>query len=210
MKYKIIQPINNSYTPLEQIMTNRGIPYNDVYHYIHTTDADINSPLLLGADVLYRGASLLLYAIKNDLDVVIIVDCDCDGFTSSALLINFLYDIAPNWVENHLTYFIHEGKQHGLGDFDIENTKAHLVILPDAGSNDYTQHKRLREQGIDVLVLDHHEADTISPDAIIINNQLSDYPNKDFSGVGITWQFCRYIHEEIANKYLDLVALGLG
>ena len=55
-------------------------------------------------------------------------------------------------------------------------------------------------------------ADKISEDAIIINNQLSDYPNKELSGVWVTWQFCRYIDKlnktNFAEKYYDLVALG--
>ena len=110
---------------------------------------------------------------------------------------------------------MHIGKQHGLSDFDfnnIENLNLGLVICPDSASNDYEYHKKLKDFGINILVLDHHEAEKISEDAIIINNQLSDYPNKDFSGVGVTWQFCRYLddllHKDFANKYLDLVALG--
>ena len=81
------------------------------------------------------------------------------------------------------------------------------------GSNDYAYHKKLKEQGRTVIVLDHHLADHISEDAIIINNQLSNYPNKEFSGAGITWQFCRYLDKLTKNNYadefLDLVALGL-
>jgi single-stranded-DNA-specific exonuclease len=61
-------------------------------------------------------------------------------------------------------------------------------------------------------VLDHHLADDISQYAVIINNQLSTYPNKELSGVGIVWQFCRYIdivlETNYANDFLDLVALG--
>ena len=34
-----------------------------------------------------------------------------------------------------------------------------LVIAPDSSSNDYEEHKILKERGIDVLVIDHHEAD---------------------------------------------------
>ena len=41
---------------------------------------------------------------------------------------------------------------------------------------------------------------------------MSDYPNKELSGVGVTWQFCRYLDSlggnTYANDYLDLVALG--
>jgi single-stranded-DNA-specific exonuclease len=45
-----------------------------------------------------------------------------------------------------------------------------LVLIPDAGSNDYEQHKLLKERGIPAIVFDHHEAEKISEDAIIINN----------------------------------------
>ena len=71
----------------------------------------------------------------------------------------------------------------------------------------------LKECGKTVIVLDHHEAEKTSEDAIVINNQLSNYPNKFLSGVGVTWQFCRYIDKIMnnskANEYLDLVALGM-
>ena len=87
-----------------------------------------------------------------------------------------------------------------------------FIIVPDAGSNDYELHKELKDRGIDILVLDHHEAEYISEDACIINNQLSDYPNKELSGVGVTWQFCRYLDRLLgtsyADYYIDLVALG--
>ena len=79
-------------------------------------------------------------------------------------------------------------------------------------SNDYDSHANLKSNSIDVIVLDHHLADKISEDAIIINNQLSDYPNKELSGAGVTWQFCRYIDgimkTNYADDYVDLVALG--
>ena len=61
-------------------------------------------------------------------------------------------------------------------------------------------------------MLDHHEAPEKSKYATIINNQLSDYPNKDLSGAGVTWQFCRYLdhmlEDDYANELLDLNALG--
>jgi len=53
----------------------------------------------------------------------------------------------------------------------------------------------LQKQLIDTIILDHHLADKVSEYAIVINNQLSDYNNKDFSGVGIVWQFCRYLDQ---------------
>lgn len=95
----------------------------------------------------------------------------------------------------------------------IESHQFSLVIAPDSASNDYEQHKELLAQGIQTIILDHHLADHVSDYAITINNQLCDYPNKDLSGVGVVWQFCRYLDslfdKSYADKYLDLVALGL-
>ena len=80
-------------------------------------------------------------------------------------------------------------------------------------SNDYEVHEKLRSRGIDVLVIDHHEADKISEHAVIINNQLCDYPTKSLSGVGMVYKFCSYLDEllnvDYADDYLDLVALGM-
>jgi len=47
----------------------------------------------------------------------------------------------------------------------------------------------------------------------LLSNQLCDYPNKTLSGVGIVYKLCQYFDkiagEDIAENYLDLVALGL-
>ena len=88
-----------------------------------------------------------------------------------------------------------------------------LVICPDSSSNDYDEHKALADIGVDVLVIDHHEADKISENACIINNQLCDYPTKSLSGVGMVYKFCCYLDEllnnDYADQFLDLVALGM-
>lgn len=217
MKYKLLK---NEWTEnfddvITHILLNRGFAPSEIPAYLNADDSCINDYDSLGLDNLVEGAKALIKTIKDDKKCIVVVDSDCDGYTSSALLINYLYDLFPAWVQNNLIWTLHSGKQHGLSDFDfnnIENLNLGLVICPDSASNDYEYHKRLKDIGINVLVLDHHEAEKVSEDAIIINNQLSDYPNKDLSGVGVTWQFCRYLddllHKEFSNKYLDLVALG--
>lgn len=54
------------------------------------------------------------------------------------------------------------------------------------GSNDYDFHKKIKKAGRQIIILDHHEAEHVSEDAIVINNQLSNYPNKELSGAGVT------------------------
>lgn len=213
MKLKLLGVNNPNYSTLEQVLVNRKIPYNETHHYMNTSDADISDPTAFG-DCIEKGAKMLVSNIQQESNTLVICDCDCDGFTAAALLINYLNDSFPSFVQNNLKWYVHEGKQHGLSDcMDYINQKDFkFIIVPDAGSNDYELHKELKDRGIDILVMDHHEAEYISEDACVINNQLSDYPNKELSGVGVTWQFCRYLDRLLgtsyADYYIDLVALG--
>ena len=214
MKYQLIHPVNSQYSATQQILTNRGIPLAEIPHYLNTTDADINTPKALGLDLLKQAAAELIDAINNNKNAVVIVDADCDGYTSSAILINYLHDFFPTWVETHLSWIMHNGKQHGLQDCinQILQKDISLVILPDAGTNDVDECQQLDNHNISVIILDHHDKEKDNPWAIIINNQIGNYPNKFLSGAGVTWQFCRYIDELLqsnkANAYRDLVALG--
>ena len=195
---------------IERVLTNRGIPLEDVEHYLNTTDDDIVSPLKL--DNIKEGAAMLIKHIEQRDNVLIQIDSDCDGYTSAALLINYLNCLFPAFVHNNIFYRVHTGKQHGLIPETVPDD-VKLIIMPDSSSNDYEQHKLMKTKGIDVLVIDHHEAEKISPDACIINNQLCDYPNKTLSGVGVVYKFCSYIDELLnvnyADNFLDLVALGI-
>ena len=213
MKYKLIAKPNKNYSPMQQILVNRGIDVKDIEHYLKTSDADILNPDLL--DNMIEGVKSLISAIKNQEKIFLIVDCDADGFTASAALVNYIYKVFPSAMDL-LSIQLHEGKEHGIEEKWLEEIVANeykLVICPDASSNDYKQHKFLKDNGIDVLVLDHHDAEEVSENAIIINNQLSDYPNKTLSGVGIVYKFCSKIDELMkikeADTILDLVSLGM-
>lgn len=210
MEYRLRAPEFPIYTPVEQVLVNRGIPYDQINHYLNTTDNDILDPRLIPH--LDEGAKMLIRHISQNDKVLIQVDSDCDGYTSAALLMNYLYCLFPSFVNNNISYRVHMGKQHGIiPDTIPEDVK--LVIAPDSSSNDYEAHEYLNLSEVDVLVIDHHEADHISKYACVINNQLCDYPTKSLSGVAMVWKFCCYIDmllkTDHAQKFLDLVALGL-
>lgn len=87
-----------------------------------------------------------------------------------------------------------------------------LVIAPDSSSSEFDKHEELYGRGIDVLVIDHHNAEKVSDYACVINNQLCDYPTKVLSGAGMVYKFCDYIdnllNEDFAESYIDLAILG--
>lgn len=118
-----------------------------------------------------------------------------------------------------IDYWLHEGKQHGLQDhidkLMNDNYEYDLIILPDSSSNDIHYHDMLDEIHLPCLILDHHLTDVaLSDNAVIVNNQLSpNYHNKELTGAGVVYQFCRYLDKKLsknwANDFLDLAAWGI-
>lgn len=210
--------VNENYTSnyLTNLLHARGVV--NVEDFLQPTDKYLSDPGLL--DNINQGALWLEETLnKENSKILVIVDCDVDGFTSGAIMWNYIHAIAPM---QELAFMLHEHKQHGLEDCCQEildsNINYDLIILPDSSSNDYKYHELLGERSIRCLVLDHHEVDEriFSKYACIINNQLSEhYTNKDLTGAGVAWQFCRY-HESlgttdqyVADSLIDLAALGI-
>lgn len=192
------------------LLAARGV--EDVEEFLNPTEKSLQDYMDL--ENMKEGAVLLLKAIKNNEKILLIVDSDPDGYTSSAILYLYLKKV---FSDIQIDYWIHEQKQHGLEDH-IENlmkTDYSLVITPDAGSNDFKYHERLKEINLPVLVLDHHLLDEeVSSNAIIINNQTSPlYKNKALTGAGVVYQFCRFLDEllgvEYSHLFMDLAALGI-
>lgn len=212
MKYELLKNnLPEQAQSIEKVLTNRGV--KDIYAYLNKQDKDICQPTAFPEQALKEAATALIKTINQNKTGIIVIDCDADGMTSAAILVNYLYKLFPYWVTNNLKWIMHEGKQHGLADVINLVKDSDLILCPDSSSNDYEQHKLLHDLNKVVIVLDHHEAEHLSQDAITINNQLCDYPNKSLQGAGVTWQFCRYIdqllNKQYADLFLDLVALGL-
>lgn len=210
MRYQLIAPRDETLSVVEQVLFNRGINPKDIEHFKYPSVNDLVNPEKL--EHIKDGVAMLISHIERNDKIFIQVDSDCDGYTSSAILINYLNCLFPYYVQTQISYRIHDGKQHGLLT-DTIPSDVKLVIAPDASSNDYEQHKELHDRGIDVLVIDHHEAEKYSEYACVINNQMCDYPTKSLSGAGVVYKFCSYIDQllgyDYANDYIDLATVGI-
>ena len=145
----------------------------------------------------------------------ILVDEDVDGFCSGAMMYNYIKQMSENYP---VEYILHgKAKAHGLSnDVTIPN-HIKLLIIPDAGTNDCEQCNKLYEvNGIDTLILDHHEQEPIkikNKYSVIVNNQMSEkYSNKSLCGAGVVYKFLQalddYYWNDFADDYLDLCALA--
>ena len=210
MRYQLIAPRDEAMSAVEQVLHNRGIKLEDMERFKYPSQNDIVDPLCL--EHMHEGVQMLMKHVGQNDKIFIQVDSDCDGYTSAAILINYLNCLFPHFVQTKISYRIHDGKQHGLlTDTIPEDIK--LVIAPDSSSNDYEEHEALHSKGIDVLVLDHHEAEKYSEFACVINNQMCDYPTKALSGAGVVYKFCCYMDSLLgtsyADDYVDLATAGI-
>ena len=198
---------------LKQVCETRGVSYRDLQDFITPTKTHIQSPKLYKN--LVMAADILIDVVSTNKKIVILVDSDADGYCSSALLYLYLTNELGALRENVQLLF-HEEKSHGLTKEimdKLSKMEYDIILIPDAGSNDYKQHEELYNQGKLIIVIDHHECEGYSDHALVVNNQLNDDANKTLSGAGVVLKVleeidARYDREE-TSKYYDIVAVAL-
>lgn len=214
MKYKVIKETDINEDIVKVVFENRGVKIEDIQQFINPTEDVKTNPLD------YTNMNKAIYTFiehfDNDNKAILLVDSDVDGYMSAAMTRRSIEMI---WPQANLVTLFHSEKQHGLTEeimTKIFNEKdVSLVIVPDAGSENYKSHSILKENGIDCIVIDHHEVPTRSADAIIVNNQFPGEPNPNLSGAGMVYKFLeglfyeRYKSPDIADFFLDMTASAL-
>lgn len=208
MQYKLVGT-NDTSNIIKTTLNNRGIENWVGYLKLNKAPRDTYNNL----NNIEKAVDIFNNHYTNQDPIAILVDNDVDGVCSSTLMYKFIKALNP---EYDVRMYVHQkNKSHGLdGDFDIDDD-IKLLLVPDAGSNDVDEHKRLYECGIDCICLDHHQvtADTSKSPAIIVNNQTSDeYTNKGCCGASVTLEFCRALEEfyweDVCDNLLDLAGVA--
>ena len=172
-------------------------------------------------------AEQLFTAIKKHQSILIIGDFDCDGATSSALMIKSLKALGATKVDFLVPDRFAFG--YGLSVKLVEHAATlnpDLIVTVDNGIANIDGVARANELGIPVIITDHHLAAERLPDALaIVNpNQPEDtFPSKNLAGVGVAfylmlmlrsvmrqadWFSQQAINEPNLANFLDIVALG--
>lgn len=159
---------------LAQCLLNRGISEsNSALEYLEPRLKNLADPFLLPG--MLAAVERLFQAREKGESLVIFGDYDVDGVTSVALLVETLRPLG--WkLDYYLPSRMEEG--YGLSAEAIENClrkyPTTLLLAVDCGSSSFTTIETLRDQGIDVIVLDHHQVSIPTPKATaLINPQLS-------------------------------------
>ncbi len=155
---------------LAQCLLNRGLSeLEGIRRFLEPRLKHLSDPFLL-PDM--AAAVERLSAARNRAEkVVIFGDYDVDGVTATALLTEVLG--ALGWrIEHYLPHRMDEG--YGLSRSAVETCvkqlRPGLLLAVDCGSTAVESIAWLGRQGIDSIVLDHHQVSSPAPEAVALVN----------------------------------------
>ncbi len=159
---------------LAQCLVNRGFSETErISNFLQPRLKNLADPFLLPN--MATAVERLFHARERKEPLVIFGDYDVDGVTSTALLLEVFQKLG--WqVHSYLPNRMDEG--YGLSQDGVENClkkfPTTLLLAVDCGSTAVESIAWLRERGVDVLVLDHHQISSPAPSAVaLVNPQLS-------------------------------------
>ena len=143
---------------LEHLVRQRGLPEGmDLETYLHPRLMDLSDPFLIPG--MAKAVERILEAIDQGQEICIYGDYDVDGVTSITLMRRILtaYGLDPR-------HFIPKRGPEGYGLSDAaiercmaEGVKPDLMITVDCGTVSVPEVALLRADGVDVVIVDHHE-----------------------------------------------------
>ena len=148
-----------------RVMAGRGVTLEEAEQYLTPQLRHLlpNPSTFKDMDV---AAARLAAAIQAGEKIAVFGDYDVDGATSSGLLKRFF-----NAIGQPLEIYIPDRMKEGYGPnaAAMETLKARgvdLVVTVDCGIVSFDVLKHAKEIGLEVIVVDHHQAETRLPDAV--------------------------------------------
>lgn len=175
----------------QQLLTKRGIvTAKDAERFLNPSyDDHLHDPFLLTD--MEKAVSRVLRAIADGERIVIYSDYDCDGIPGGVLLHDFFTAIGYTNFENYIPHRHTEGygfNEASVASFVEKGTK--LIVTVDCGITDVAAVAYARNEGIDVIVTDHHEPGETLPSAYAIVNPKRDtaYPFQGICGTAVAYK----------------------
>lgn len=158
----------------------------------------------------------LLQGIENQEKIGIWGDFDVDGQTATTVLYEGLRNLGANVI-----YYIpvRSKESHGIELSSLKEflkNKISILLTCDTGISEHESITYANQQGVDVLITDHHSLPDNLPDAMAkVNPQRlpETHPLRTLSGVGVAYKLIERLYQltgknENCAALLDLVALG--
>jgi single-stranded-DNA-specific exonuclease len=184
--------------------------------FLNPSYNQLHDPLLLKG--MRSAADRVMKAVKSGEKILIWGDYDVDGTTGTVLLRAALKMLGAETgfhVPNRFT----EG--YGINIPALERAKADgfaLVISVDCGIRSFEPLEWAKQNGLDVIVTDHHLSDEARgnpPTFAVVNPNQPDceYPDKHLAGVGVAFKLAHVLLRENGKEhhvpsFLKIAAIG--
>jgi len=199
------------------LLISRGFETPEkVQKFLNPSFDDLHDPYLLKG--MKTAVERILTAVENQEKILIWGDYDVDGTTGTVVLRKVL-EILGAKTGFHVPNRFTEG--YGINTEYLEKAKNKdysLVISVDTGTRSFEPLAWAKENGLDVIVTDHHLSDETRgiPECVAMinpNQKGCEYPDKNLAGVGVAFKLVQALlrekgKENLAKSFLKVVAIG--
>ena len=208
--------------PLAFVLARLHADEGDAERHLRPQLAHVSDPFAVGG--LREAAERLVLAAARGERIAILGDYDVDGVSSTAMLVHFLRRLGAT-----PDYFVPRRLEEGYGlsmaalDRVMAEARPQLFVALDCGTNSRPEVERLRAEGVEVIVVDHHVAKESRVNCLLVNPRVNDAADAPWQALCTAGLVFKLIHgvlkvlrlagdargTSIAVKdYLDLAALG--
>jgi len=199
------------------LLISRGHETEEKAHqFLNPSTEHLHEPYLLKD--MKTAVNRILKAIENGEKILIWGDYDVDGTTGTVVLRKALEILGAKTIF-HVPHRFTEG--YGINIPELEKAKERgcsLVISVDCGIRSFEPLNWAKENGLDVIITDHHlpdESNGNPPALAVINPNQPDceYPDKNLAGVGVAFKLAHALlrekrKENLVKSFLKVVAIG--
>jgi single-stranded-DNA-specific exonuclease len=168
-----------------------------------------HDPFLLGD--MSAAVERIRTAVAEGTRICVHGDYDVDGICATALAVLILRELGAE-VDWHLPSRFEEG--YGVAGQTLARLAEEgygLVLTVDCGITAVEEIAAARQQGLDVIVTDHHRPEDELPDCPVVATRPSEYPFPELCGTGVVYKLAEALlgpGDERLGRHLDLVALA--
>ena len=181
----------------------------DLEKYLNPSESDLRDANKLKN--IDKAVQKIKTAIDENKKILVYGDYDSDGICSTTILYLYFKSIGAN-----VDVFIPNRFENGYG-ISIEAIEEiqeiympDLIVTVDLGITAVEEVEILKQEGIDIVITDHHIPLEEIPDCIVVDPKLeSDYGFDALCGAGVAMKLVEAMAgREVANQYLDIAAIA--
>lgn len=194
-----------------KLLVDRGVATEETLEQFLRADlSQLHDPFLLND--MEKAVARIRQAIENAENILVYGDYDADGMTSASIVKEALEMMGAEvqvYLPNRFTDGY--GPNQSVYRYFIEQESISLIVTVDNGVSGHEAIAYAQEQGVDVIVTDHHSMPATLPNAFAIihpEHPKASYPFPHLAGCGVAFKLACALLETIPSECLDLVAIG--